>query len=170
MNMLNPKTPKPQINEKQRQLSFFKSPAIPFSELWQTLNKQSEKLQNQEEKLVSKNNDMAVKMCKPVFDLKRVVKNAESETSNGQSRKLMKQLNMIINAFNETLTELGYAMDILDQKKWRETDEDSAEMQDYIDDENLGESIIIETIIPQITCKGTVIQPARVIVSGPPRK
>lgn len=158
---------KPMINEAPRKMMFLKSPIIPLQELWQTIGNYSDYLKNKEESHKDEMHGLVRKLCKNIFDLRRIIVNAENDPESGGNDGLIKRMRMILENFNDILSDFNYKMEVLDGKRWSEIDPDAVEMLEYVQDEKMEEIVISDTLFPVIKFEDTIIDQAKVFVLGP---
>ena len=158
---------KPMINEAPRKIMFLKNPINPLQELWQSIGKNADYLKTKEESHQNEIHDLIRKLCKNIFNLRKVIAIAEDDPETGGTDRLIKQTKIILESFNDVLSDYNYKMELLDGKKWNEIEPDTAEMREYVEDEKMEEIVITDTIFPVIKFGNSIIEQAKVFVSGP---
>ncbi|MBD3340226.1 MAG: hypothetical protein GF353_14025 [Candidatus Lokiarchaeota archaeon] len=159
----------PSLKYSKREIKYLKEPINQFSQIWQLSKKYAEVLKKQKEHHNENQHKMVIKYCEKIHDLKKII-NEHRISKSEEVNKILDQLGILFEAFNDILHENKYKMQILDGRHWDEIQDGEAYIEGNFESNQVTVAVVADTIKPLIKYENNIIQSARVIVHVPIKK
>lgn len=161
-------TGQPVINETERKIEFVEDAVVPYSELWHTLRRNEELLLKQKDSFDKKQDKFVIKIAECILDLKRSIDKLSREDRSFDT--LRERLESLHRSFTDTLKDFNYELKTFDGQLLKKVDKKEIEVAGHSESEEIGESVIMETITPLIRSRSKTLQRAKVFVCIPTKK
>ena len=163
MDILQQKIQKPQINEHKRENLFSGPKVAPGVELWRMKKLHASQQKKIQEEQKQNEHGFIKDCCNIIWGLQRVFNHGQS-TEKGQ---LLKRIKMVLDEFSGLFENRDIEIISFDGQSIENINRDEIQVQEYMIDDALDETIVSETIKPLVRQKTETIQQALVVIRGP---
>ena len=161
-------TPKqPILKYSSRELGVLKSPVVPLSELWQTIQNSAKEATRAREDQEKRINSLVVDICNRVHDIDRLLRIEENSASEESPSELTRRLQSVYAGLKEVIESYNYKMLVFEGELLKNINSDNVERMAFNPKEGVKENTISETLRPAVLLDEVLLQTAQVVVVGP---